>query len=82
LERQNGTTRQHVAPPHRKTRSFAQCRTALDTQAQLFKSYDNLCRKHGSLSGKTPAQAAGLTDRPWTLGELLSFNAAITSKIA
>src|SRR5262249_6871084 len=60
LERLNGTIRQHVAPLHRKTRSFAKCRTALDTQTQLFKSYYNLCRKHGTLKGKTPAQAAGL----------------------
>src|SRR5262245_28196713 len=45
LERLNGTIRQHVAPLHRKTRSFAKRRTALDTQTQLFKSYYNLCRK-------------------------------------
>lgn len=81
LERLNGTIRQHVAPLHRKTRSFAKCRTALDTQMQLFKSYYNLCRKHGTLKGKTPAQAAGLSNRCWTLRELLTFNAAITSKI-
>lgn len=81
LERLNGTVRQHVVPLQRKTRSFAKCRTALDTQTQLFKSYYNLCRKHGTLQGKTPAQAAGLSDRCWTLRELLTFNAAITSKI-
>jgi transposase-like protein len=81
LERLNGTIRQHVVPLHRKTRSFAKCRTALDTQAQLFKSYYNLCRRHGSLKGKTPAQAAGLSDHCWTLRELLTYNAAITSKI-
>jgi transposase-like protein len=51
-------------------------------QTQLFKSYYNLCRKRGSLRGKTPAQAAGLADHRWTLRELLTFNAAITSKIA
>jgi hypothetical protein len=82
LERLNGTIRQHVVTPlHRKTRSFAKCRTALDTQTQLFKSYYNLCRKHGALNDKTPAQAAGLSDHCWTLRELLTFNAAITSKI-
>ena len=81
LERLNGTIRQHVAPLHRKTRSFAKRRTTLDTQTQLFKSYYNLCRKHGTLKGKTPAQAAGLSDHCWTLRELLTFNAAITSKI-
>lgn len=82
LERLNGTIRQHVAPLHRKTRSFAKCRAALDTQTQLFKSYYNLCRKHGTLKGKTPAQAAGLTEGPWTLRELLTYNAAIISKIS
>jgi IS1 family transposase len=81
LERLNGTIRQHVAPLHRKTRSFAKCRRALDTQTQLFKSYYNLCRKHGTLKGRTPAQAAGLSDHCWTLRELLTCNAAITSKI-
>ena len=58
LERLNGTIRQHVAPLHRKTRGFAKCRTALNTQTQLFKSYYNLCRVSGTLKGKTPAQAA------------------------
>jgi transposase-like protein len=82
LERLNGTIRQHVAPLHRKTRSFAKRRTALDAQTQLFKSYYNLCRKHGTLKGKTPAQAAGLSDHCWTIRELLTFNAAIISKIA
>jgi IS1 family transposase len=81
LERLNGTVRQHVVPLHRRTRAFAKCRTALDTQAQLFKSYYNLCRKHGTLKGQTPAQAAGLSDHCWTLRELLTFNAAIASKI-
>jgi transposase-like protein/IS1 family transposase len=82
LERLNGTIRQHVAPLHRKTRGFAKRRTALDAQTQLFKSYYNLCRKHGTLKGKTPAQAAGLSDHCWTIRELLTFNAAIISKIA
>jgi hypothetical protein len=58
LERLNGTIRQNVVPLHRKRRALAKRRTALDTQAQLFKSYYNLCRKHGTLKGKTPAQAA------------------------
>jgi hypothetical protein len=81
LERLDGTIRQQVAPLHRKTRSFAKCRTALDRQTQLFKSYYNLCRRHGTLKGKTPSQAAGLSDHCWKLRELLTFNAAITSII-
>src|SRR5215204_3416016 len=81
LERLNGTIRQHVVPLHRKTRSFAKCRASLDRQTQLFKSYYNLCRKHGTLKGKTPAQAAGLTNHQWMLKDLLTYNAAVISKI-
>ncbi|NOT64282.1 MAG: hypothetical protein HOP19_29040 [Acidobacteria bacterium] len=81
LERLNGTIRQHIVPLHRKTRSFAKCRTALETQTLFFKGYDNLCRPPGTLKGKTPAQAAGLSDHRWTLRELLTYNAAVTSKI-
>jgi hypothetical protein len=81
LECLNETIRQHVVPLHRKTRSFAKCRTALDTRTLLFKNYYNLCRKHSTLKGKTPAQPAGLSDHCRTLRELLTFNAAITSKI-
>jgi len=81
LERLNGTLRQHVAPLHRKTRNFAKCRRALDRQVQFFKSYYNLCRGHGTLKGQAPAQAAGLIDHRWTLRELLTYNAAVTSNI-
>jgi hypothetical protein len=69
-----------LSPPQQPS-SFAKRRTALDTQTQLFKSYYNLCQKRSLLKGKTPAQAAGLTDHRWTLRDLLTFNAAITSKI-
>jgi hypothetical protein len=81
LERLNGTIRRHVALLHRKTRSFANCRTALDTQTRLFNSYYNLCRKHDTLKGKTPAQASGLSDHCWILRKLLTFNAAIISTL-
>jgi len=81
LERLNGTLRQHIGPLHRKTRSFAKCRTALETQTLFFKGYYNLCRRHGSLKDRTPAQAANLTMRAWTLRELLTYNSPVTSKI-
>jgi hypothetical protein len=32
------------------------------------------------LKGKTPAQAAGLTDHRWTLRELLTFNAVVSAE--
>jgi hypothetical protein len=49
LEWLNGTIRQLVVPLHRRTHSLAKCRTSLERQMQLFKSYYNLCRRHGSL---------------------------------
>jgi len=72
-ERLNGAIRQFVTPLHRKTLSLARRRRALDTQAQLFKRHYNLCRKHSSLRGKTPAQAAGLANHQWTLREMLTL---------
>jgi transposase-like protein/IS1 family transposase len=81
LERLNGTLRLHVSPMRRKTRAFAKCRETLNLHVQLFKSYYNLCLRHGSLEGKTPAQAAGLSDHQWSVRELLTFGASGFSKI-
>lgn len=38
----------------------------------LFIAYYNFCRKHMSLSGRTPAMAAGLTDRVWSIDDLIA----------
>jgi hypothetical protein len=40
----------------------------------IFAAHFDFCRVHGSLNGKTPAMAAGLTDHVWTVEELLSTN--------
>ena len=76
LERLNGTLRGHVSPMHRKTRAFAKQRTTLELHVQLFKSYYNLCLPHSSLEGRSPAQAAGLTDHRFSVRELLTYGAA------
>ena len=39
----------------------------------LFIAHFNLCRVH-SAHNLTPAQAAGITDRVWTITDLLNFN--------
>ncbi len=36
----------------------------------------NLCRKHASLGRKTPAQAAGVEDKAWTLEDVVALTAA------
>ena len=41
----------------------------------IFFAWYNWCRKHEALKGRTPAMASGLSDKIWTLRELLE-NAA------
>ena len=45
-------------------------------QAILFAWY-NFCRKHKTIKGQTPAMAAGLTEKVWTIRELLERAAEI-----
>jgi hypothetical protein len=40
----------------------------------IFFAWYNLCRKHETIK-KTPAMAAGLTDKPWTIQELIEMAA-------
>jgi len=42
----------------------------------------NFCKSHKSLGGKTPAQAAGLTDYVWTARDLLALDPTWTDRIA
>jgi hypothetical protein len=37
----------------------------------IFTAHFNFCRVHSAI-GRTPAQAANLTDHKWTIEELLS----------
>lgn len=39
----------------------------------IYWAYYNWCRPHGSFEGSTPAQAAGLADRRWTLEHLIGL---------
>lgn len=41
----------------------------------IFFAFYNVARKHETLKGRTPAMAAGLADKTWTIKELLE-NAA------
>ena len=50
----------------------------------LYVAHDNLCRVHQSLAPSarnqtTPAMAPGITDRPWSLGELIDAALAIAT---
>jgi IS1 family transposase len=82
IERVNLTLRQSVAPLMRKTWSLAQSEHALLMHVQWWRLYYHFVRDHSSLRtpvpglqgryrSQTPAMAAGLTSRVWTVGELL-----------
>ena len=83
IERLNATFRAHLALLARRGRAIARTEAALTAGMWLVGTAYNFCWPHDSLrllapSGaprkwhqRTPAMAAGLTDHPWTIGELL-----------
>ena len=85
IERLNATFRSCLAPLVRRGRAIARTEAALTAGMWLVGCAYNFCWCQDSLrlaapagSGRrwqerTPAMAAGLTDRPWTMGELLRY---------
>jgi len=83
IERLNGTFRQRLAVLTRRCRHAARRLRALETGMYLVGCTYNLCFPHHELSKakhlgspSTPAMAAGLTDHPWSVSELLSYQVA------
>jgi hypothetical protein len=85
IERLNATFRAHLAPLTRRGRAIARTEAALTAGMWLVGTTYNFCWPHPSLRQltadhasrkwllRTPAMAAGLTEHPWTIGELLRF---------
>jgi transposase-like protein len=85
IERLNATFRSALAPLVRRGRAIAHKVETLTAGMYLVGCAYNFCWPHASLrllapaaSGRkwqerTPAMAAGLTDHPWTMHELLSY---------
>ena len=85
IERLNATFRAHLAPLTRRGRAITRTEAALTAGMWLVGTAYNCCWPHDSLrllaapgaprkwDERTPAMAAGLTDHPWTIGELLRF---------
>jgi transposase-like protein len=85
IERLNATFRSHLAPLVRRGRALAHTVVTLEAGMWLVGCSYNLCWPHDSLRlqvpagaarpwrPRTPAMAAGLTDHPWTLRELLWY---------
>jgi len=84
IERLNATTRERLAALVRRKRAPARCLATVEAGMWLVGCCDNWCRTHAALrlrqigcerkwSDRTPAMAAGLTDRAWTVGEMLAY---------
>jgi len=70
IERHNWTLRGHLRRMTRLSNGFSRKRANLRAALALFFAYYNFCKFHKSIR-MTPAMAAGLTRRPWSIGDLL-----------
>jgi transposase-like protein len=78
VERNNLNLRQHSRRLTRKTNGFSKVKRNLEAQVILVMAYYNFVRPHCSLriKGKgerTPAMKAELTDRLWSMSELMTY---------
>jgi len=55
----------------RLSNSFSRKRANLRAALSLYFAYYNFCRMHRSIR-MTPAMAAGITRKPWTMADLLA----------
>jgi IS1 family transposase len=72
IERQNLTMRMSMRRFTRLTNAFSKKVENLTAAVSLHFMYYNFVRVHSTI-GMTPAQAAGVTDHPWTLAELIGL---------
>jgi transposase-like protein len=94
IERLNATFRSRLVPLVRRGRAIARTEAALTAGLWLVGCAYNFCWCHDSLrldgpagSGRrwqerTPAMAAGLTDHPWTMAELLGYQVPLPAWVA
>jgi hypothetical protein len=83
VERLNATFRARLAPLARRTRAGVHRAATLEAGLWLVGTAYNFCRPHrrlrhrdrrgGRWIERTPAQAAGLAEQPWSLHELLTY---------
>lgn len=71
VERQNLTLRMHNRRFTRLTNAISKKIENHEHAIALHYFYYNFCRKHISLKGETPAMAAALTNRVWTIDDLV-----------
>jgi IS1 family transposase len=70
VEKQNHTMRMHCRRLSRLTNAFSKKRENFEAAVSLHFAYYNFVKSHITVKG-TPAMAAGITDCPWTVAQLL-----------
>ena len=71
IERQNLTIRMSMRRYTRLTNAFSKKLENHAAAVALHFFHYNFCRPHLTLKGKTPAQAAGVTSRRWTIEDVI-----------
>ena len=71
-ERLNLSVRMHVRRFTRLTNAHSKSAKHHSAMVSIFAAWYNFARKHETLGKATPAMAAGLTDRVWSIAELLT----------
>jgi hypothetical protein len=69
LERFNGTGRDRQSRLTRRTRQMSHRRDLLQAAVWIFRDLYNWVKVPGSLGGRTPAMALGISDHLWSLWE-------------
>ncbi len=73
VERQNLTMRMQMRRYTRLTNGFSKKLSNHEAAVALHLLYYNFARAHGSLGGKTPAQAAGVARYAWTCQDIAAL---------
>lgn len=73
VERANLSIRMASRRFTRLTNAFSKKVENLEHSVSLYFTYSNYCRPDMALKGITPAMAAGLTDRVWTIGDIVDM---------
>ena len=73
VERQNLTMRMHMRRMTRLTNAFSKKRANLEAAVALHFAWYNFVRPHKTLK-TTPAIAAGITNRRWTMADLVGLS--------
>lgn len=73
VERQNLTMRMSVRRFTRLTNGFSKKLDNLKAASALYFAWYNFARPHSSLGGRTPAMAAGITNRRWTAEDIAAI---------